>query len=348
MKKTLLFGIAATALFAAVGCGSKEGSEGSSATPTATTSGASSTEKKSYTITLIAKSSDNPVFLASKTGAEAAAKELSEKLGVEIKIDWRTPPKEDGQEQANRIAQAVNDGADAILLSCSDAAKVTGAIDDAVAKGVPVMTFDSDAPASKRFAFYGADNYDCGVQTMKELAKQNGGKGNVAILAGNQNAPNLQERVRGAQDEAKKYPGIKVVGVFYHNESPQDGTAEVMRAMQANPQIDGWAMIGGWPLFAPSLANDLDPAKVKIVAVDCLPAQMLYVEKGLAPTLLAQPVFKWGYESVKTIVDKVVSKKDVGGIVKMELVPVTKANLKEWGKQLKEWGFTDVDPKYLQ
>ena len=65
--------------------------------------------------------------------------------------------------QAQRIAQAVNEGANAILISCSDAGKVTGAINDAVARGVPVMTFDSDAPESKRFAFYGVDDIKTGA-----------------------------------------------------------------------------------------------------------------------------------------------------------------------------------------
>ena len=98
-------------------------------------------------IAMIAKSSTNPVFLSARTGAEAAAKELSAKLGVPIEIAWLTPPQEDGQVQAQRIAQAVNEGASAVLISCSDAGKVTGAINDAVDRGVPVMTFDSDAPA---------------------------------------------------------------------------------------------------------------------------------------------------------------------------------------------------------
>src|SRR4029434_10735990 len=108
---------------------------------------------------MIAKSSTNPVFLAARTGAETAAKELSAKTGKDIRVNWLTPPQEDGQVQAQRVQQAVNDGADAILISCSDAGKVTGAINDAVGRGVPVMTFDSDAPASKRFAFYCVDVY---------------------------------------------------------------------------------------------------------------------------------------------------------------------------------------------
>ena len=66
---------------------------------------------------------------------------------------------------------------DAILISASDAGKVTGAINDAVDRGVPVMTFDSDAPQSKRFAFYGVDDDKTGQQTMAELAKVMDGQG---------------------------------------------------------------------------------------------------------------------------------------------------------------------------
>jgi ribose transport system substrate-binding protein len=112
--------------------------------------------QKAIRIGMVAKSSTNPVFLSARTGAETAAKDLSQKHGIQIEIDWRTPPAEDGQVQAQRVAQLVNEGVDAILISCSDAAKVTGAINDAVDRGVPVMTFDSDAPDSKRFAFYGS------------------------------------------------------------------------------------------------------------------------------------------------------------------------------------------------
>lgn len=298
-------------------------------------------------IAMIAKSSTNPVFLSARTGAEAAAKELSQKHNVPIEIMWLTPPQEDGQVQAQRLTQAVNEGATAVLISCSDAGKVNGAINDAAARGVAVMTFDSDAPESKRFAFYGVDDIKTGRLVMEELAKQMGEKGSIAILAGNQNAPNLRKRVEGVKEEAKKYPGITIVGTFYHIETPQDAAAEVIRVQNAYPQIQGWAMVGGWPLFTQSLLTDLDPKKVKIVAVDALPAELAYVEKGLAPVLLAQPTYLWGYESVKRIVEKVHLKQDVPTIIPMDLVRVTKDNLGTWARQLKAWGFTDVPESYL-
>jgi ribose transport system substrate-binding protein len=333
----LLAAVVAATLTAA--CGGQQ--SGQTAAPPATA-------KPGLKIALIAKSSTNPVFLSARTGAEAAAKELSQKHSIPIEIAWLTPPAEDGQVQAQRLTQAVNEGASAILISCSDAAKVTGAINDAVKRGVPVMTFDSDAPESQRFAFYGVDDVKTGQATMDELAKQMGEKGSIAILAGNQNAPNLRKRVQGVEEAAKKYPGMKIVGTFYHIETPQDAAAEVIRVQNAYPQIQGWAMIGGWPLFTQTLLTDLDPKKVKIVAVDALPAELAYVEKGLAPVLLAQPTYLWGYVSVQKIVEKVHLKQDVPQVIPMELVRVSKENLGTWARQLRDWGFTDVDEKYLK
>ena len=337
MKSTLTFAAIATVAAMAAACGS----------PAPETGGATA-KPRGLKIAVIAKSSTNPVFLSARTGAEAAAKELSTAHGVPVEIAWMRPPTEDGQVQAQRIAQAVNEGASAVLISCSDAGKVTGAINDAVARGVEVMTFDSDAPESRRFAFYGVDDVKTGVAVMDELAKQMNERGSVAILAGNQNAPNLRKRVDGVKQAAAKYPNMKIVDTFYHVETPQDAAAEVIRVQNAYPQIQGWAMIGGWPLFTQTLLSDLDPKKVKIVAVDALPAELAYVERGLAPVLLAQPTYLWGYVSVQRIFDKIQLKKDVPAIIPMDLVRVTRDNLGEWARQLQAWGFTDVPEAYLK
>jgi ribose transport system substrate-binding protein len=325
----------------ALACGSNDQAGAGGGGQTAAAGG------KTFRIAMIAKSSTNPVFLSARTGAERAAAELSKTHGIDIKIDWLTPPSEDAAVQAQRIAQAANEGANAILVSASEAAKVTGAIDAAVDRGVPVMMFDSDAPQSKRFSFYGADDIALGHQLMNELATQMGGKGKIAILAGNQNAPNLQNRVKGVREEAAKYPGITILNTFYHAETPQDAAAEVLRAQNAYPDIQGWAMIGGWALFTKALLTDLNPAKVKIVSVDGLPAELPYVESGLAPVLLAQPTFLWGDVSVRTIIDHVHLKKPVQPHVTMELVRVSKDNLGTWARQLQEWGFDGIDPKYI-
>lgn len=292
---------------------------------------------RSLTIGLVAKSQGNPVFQAARVGAEDAAKELGAKLHLNIRIDWRTPNEEDAQKQAEAIEQLVLAGADGIAVSCSDANKLTDAINRAVDSGVPVATFDSDAPASKRFVAYGVDDLKCGEQTMDELAKIMGGKGVVAILAGNPNAPNLQKRVQGVKDAAKKYPGIAIRDTYYHKETPQDAAAKVEQVMQANPDISGWAMIGGWPLFTEN-ALKWQPGTVKCVAVDALPAQLAYIRSGHVPILLAQQCYEWGHRTVELLVDKIVLKKNPPAVKEISaLIPVTKDNVDAFSKNWAKW-----------
>jgi ribose transport system substrate-binding protein len=338
---------ALTGLLAA-GCRQQAPSSSPSSSSSAPGGDAKQAGAKAIRIAMIAKSSTNPIFLSARRGAETAARDLSSKIGVPIEVIWLTPPQEDGQIQAQRIAQAVNEGANAILISCSDAGKLTGAIDDAVARGVVVMTFDSDAPKSKRFSYYGVDDHQIGEDVMAELAKQVGGRGKVAILAGNQNAPNLRRRVEGIKAEAAKSRGIQIVGTFYHAETPQDAAAEVIRVNNAYPDIKGWAMAGGWALFTKTLLTDLDPKKIKIVSVDALPPELPYVEKGLAPVLLAQSSYLWGNVGVTKIIDKLYYKKDVPEIVAMDPVRVTIDTLGSWARQLRLWGFPDVPEEYLK
>jgi len=294
-------------------------------------------QKKSYTIGLVAKSQGNPVFQAARVGANDAARELGKKYGIEIKIDWRTPNEEDAQKQAEAIEQLAISGADGIAVSCSDANKLTDAINSAVKSGVPVATFDSDAPASKRFVTFAIDDVQCGERVMDELAKVMGGKGVVAILAGNQNAPNLQKRVQGVKNAAKRHPGIVIRDTYYHKETPQDAAAKVEQVMQANPDIAGWAMVGGWPLFTDN-ALKWQPGTVKCVSVDALPPQLAYLRSGHVQLLLAQQVYEWGYRSVEHLINKIHLKKDPLEVKDVSsLIPVTKENVAEFARNWEKW-----------
>ena len=86
--KSIAMCAAPLALFM-IGCGS--GSGGDAATKPAGTTTAETptkgTDKKELKITMIAKSSNNPVFQSARLGAEAAAKELGDKTGRTITID---------------------------------------------------------------------------------------------------------------------------------------------------------------------------------------------------------------------------------------------------------------------
>jgi ribose transport system substrate-binding protein len=295
---------------------------------------------------MIAKSRANPVFEAAHRGAQHAAQTLSARHGVKVDVAILTPDREDTELQLESIAKAAQGGVDAILIAPTDAARATPAIDEAVAAGVAVMTFDNDAPGSKRFAHYGPDDVAVGERVMGELAKQVGGAGKVALLAGNREAANLQARARGVQTAAEGLEGIELIGPFYHEETAHVAAAEMLRVNEEHPDLKGWAVIGGWPLFRSSqslaLMEDLTQRKLKVVCVDALPEQLVYVDKGLA-VLLAQPVYDWGTVGVETIANELWGTAPVPERIEMELVRVAPDSLVAWAERLQSWGF-QVDP----
>jgi ribose transport system substrate-binding protein len=305
---------------------------------TSETTSKSSGKKRDYVFAMIAKSQSNPVFQAARVGAEDAVRDLSKKLGFEIKLEWRTPNEDDAQKQAEAVEQLVAQGVDGISISCSIADTLTPAINTAVDRGVAVMCFDSDAPASKRFCYYGTDDIDSGRTILRELAAVLGpGKHVVAIPGGNQNAVNLQNRIRGVKEEAAKYPDITLRGVYYSKETPQDAAAKVEEVQTTNPDIDGWAMIGAWSLFTDALMK-WQPGRVKIVAMDALPAQLPYVEKGIVAKLYAQQTYLWGYRSMELLADKIILGKPPKQMIEYSpLLPVTKENVREFSDNWKKW-----------
>lgn len=290
------------------------------------------------TIGLIAKSNSNPVFLAGRKGAESKAAELTKDGKRTFKIDWRTPNDEDAQKQAEFIEQLVASGAHGIAIACSDASKVTRAIDAAIEKGVHVMCFDSDAPESKRMAYVGTDDFGGGKAIMEEVIDLLGDKeGSVAILAGNQTATNLQKRVAGAKEVLAKQSKLKLQDVFYHKETPQDSLATVESVQKAHPEIVGWAMIGGWPLMT-ERALPWEPGSVICVAMDTLKPQLSHLRRGDVQVLYGQQYFYWGSQCVTLLADAMLEgKKPEKEIDLAPLTRVTKENVDEYEKNWELW-----------
>lgn len=301
--------------------------------------GSGNPAKRKILIGFIGKSLTNDVFQAGQSGAKDAAKELAEKYGVEVEIEIRTPNDEDATKQAEAIEALMRRGADGIAVSCTEANTLTPSIDKAVGKGVHVMCFDSDAPESKRFAYYGTDDKACGERTVDELAKAMGEKGTIAILGGNQSAPNLQARVAGARAALAKYPNMKLnePATFYHVETPEKSAEAVQTAQNANPGIQGWAFIGGWPLFTAD-ALKWPAGSVKVVSVDALPAQLNYLRSGHVEVLLAQDCYGWGYKSVEILLEKILNGKSPADVRVIDpLTRVTRDNVDEFGKHWEKW-----------
>ena len=330
--------ISIAALMLSAGC-SKSSESGTTASNNTQSDTPAAEQDTVYRIGVIAKSNSNPVFQAAKTGAMDAAARLSDEMeGVKVEVLWQTPPDEDAQKQAQFVEQLAASGIDGIPISCTDANLLSSDLKAAVDKGVVVVTFDSDAPESGRMAYYGVDDKEAGKEVMRQLAEQMGGSGKVAVLTGNPAAANLQKRVEGVLEQAGEYEGISDATVYsFMPETATEAAAKMQQVQSANPDITGWALVGGWPLYTDNALDGIYE-NAKVVSMDPLPLPLDYVKKGQVQVLVGQPYYGWGEKSVEMIIDKLeLNREPESEFIYADFDIVNEDNVAEYEANWKKW-----------
>src|SRR6202162_2237688 len=157
-------------------------------------------------VVLVAANLQVPYWQSAGAGFSKAAAQMK------IRTDYFGPNNYDPKAEREALDKAVQQKATGILLAVTDPALLKDSIDKAVAAGVPVITIDSDAPASKRLFFIGTNNYQAGFTGGQRLAQELKGRGNVVIFTMPSQA-NMQERQRGYKDALDRSPNIKITRV---------------------------------------------------------------------------------------------------------------------------------------
>jgi len=251
-----------------------------------------------FEIAVVPKSLDNPVFFATKAGAEAAAAELG------VKLVYTGPVSDEGYEAARVVEDLVNRGVDAIAVSVSSADAMRPIIQQAYDAGIPVITWDSDCPDSKRVIYYGTPDFELGQIVAEELAEALGGQGKVAVFQVFVGHPNLDQRYDGMLAKFAEYPGIEVVTRFTTTALEIGLAVEAVDSyISAHPEIDGLATTTGFPWWGsvgsmPAVDERVKNGTLKCTGVDPLENALQYVEAGILEACIGQRFYEMGYGSV--------------------------------------------------
>jgi len=285
-------------------------------------------------IAFIPKTSNNLVFKLGNDGAQFAARSLNHAGGRQVDVEYLASPALDPGVEQSLIRQAIAAKKDALLVSCIDDS-VANAIDEAVDSGIPVITYDSDCPNSKRVGFYSMDNESTAAKGADLLGAAMGeGKKTVAILTGRAGADNLKRRVAGFVDRlAAEYPDVSVVTTVYCGETAEEcGPAVESEIIAQYPELDGLFVAGLWGLLSACSCSDTGMActcsdgqmpnwkraakgKLKTVAFDSLPFQLTLMSQGYVSALLGQKYFGWGYETVSVMYDHLTTGSTVSAFI---------------------------------
>jgi rhamnose ABC transporter rhamnose-binding protein len=173
---------------------------------------------------------------------------IVDKAGIEAAAEYKGEAKEVGPSDASASSQVsyintlTQQGHDAILIAANDANAVCGPLQQARAKGIKIVAYDSDASKDCRDLFINqANSEEIGRSQVQLLADMIDHKGEIAILSATANATNQNTWIEFMKDELTKpeYKDMKLVKVAYGDDDDQKSFQETQGLLQAYPDLKG-------------------------------------------------------------------------------------------------------------
>jgi ribose transport system substrate-binding protein len=248
---------------------------------------------------LIAVNVKIPYWQSAAAGFSQAAQQLG------IGYTFAGPDTYDPAAEREELLRAIQKKPAGILISVADPNSVKNEIDNAIAAGIPVITMDSDAPASKRLFFIGTNNYQAGFMGGQRLMQELKGKGNVIVFT-MPSQPNLDERLRGYKDAIQYRPEIKIAGVIDIRGDPRIAfdTATQILALDKKQHIDAFVCLEA--LSGKEVANVLNSNGIKgrtIIAMDTDPDTLEWIKKGVIAATISQKPYAMAFVGLKMLDD---------------------------------------------
>ena len=284
---------------------------------------------------IIPKALDIPVFNYAKIGADRAAQEYGD-----VEVLWNAPASADQLKQKEILESYITQRVDGIAISSLNGEFLKDTINRAIDAGIPVTTWDSDAPTSKRIAFYGVDDLASGRIMGEQAIALLNGKGKVALIT-SLGAANLQNRLAGVEEALAKAPGIEVVETYDIKEDVIRCAEIIASGSRRYPDLAAWISVGGWPVFTRNALASVDPSKTKVISFDTISPALDILREGKVQVLLGQKYFGWGSESVRLLRDIKQGKNPPAPIIDSGVDIVTRDNVDAYEQQWKKMSGQD-------
>lgn len=320
-----------------VGCGGGSAgntgagsSGGANASSNSNGSNQASSDGESYHFIYVGKLV-HPWYEKIATGVEDAVQEYKAQ-GINIKAEWDYPPQADVVMQTEKIEAALAKNPDAIAIAVLDEASQTSVINNAVEQGKKVITFDSDAPSSKRIAFVGNNRTkEDGAALAELMAEKMNYEGEIALLIGSISAPTHILRVEGFKEVMAKYPNIKIVTEQADNDELQKSVQLTESILQAHPNIKGiFGNNATNVIGAGQVVKDAGKAgQILVTGIGDMPETVALIEDGAVTAVMAEDLYGQGYQSVKFLLD-LAQGKEVPEMYQADSFMITQDSLEEY------------------
>jgi simple sugar transport system substrate-binding protein len=177
-------GMVTAAGLVAAACGDEEGASGAGA--------GDFPETPEWNFVFVNHVTTNPFFVPTVYGIEDAGALLG------TTHQWTGSEGSDIGEMVNSMEAAIGGGADGLGIALVDLDAFNGPTDEAIAAGIPVLSYNADAP-NGRLAYVGQDLYGSGFEMGRRIVDLVG-SGKVGLFIATPGQLNIQPRIDGALD----------------------------------------------------------------------------------------------------------------------------------------------------
>jgi ribose transport system substrate-binding protein len=249
---------------------------------------------------------------------ERGASDAARDLGVELTFLKSNP---DVESQNKNIRDVLAGGVDGLAISPNDPQAQQAIINDAAGKAV-VITFDSDAPNTRRRGFVGSDDYAAGQIAADEVRSAIPQGGKVMICVGSIDMSNGRDRRQGLIDNLLDRPfkhgnhadpidadlkgkNYEVVATLIDHHDIDSVARQVTAAIAANPDVK--CIVGLFSYDGHEIVKGIDAAgkkdQIKVIGFDESPEEQADVLSGAIYSSILQNQYHCGYETVRTLAD---------------------------------------------
>jgi len=229
----------------------------------------------SETIAVFTKNRSNPAYDAARLGAER----IAARSGARV-VHYVPRKPDDVGEQVALVEQAIAARPDAVVFVPVHLSAMDASVARLNAAGIPVVNYLNRLERGRFVCFVGSDDYRLAREVAGFLFRHIGGRGAVAMMEGVPGAVTSRERVRGFLDEAKAWPGIRIVATLTGNFLEDAGRAAMADFLAARVPFEGVLSANDAMSLGALAAMEAAGARAPIIGVNALPDAIAAVKAG--------------------------------------------------------------------
>jgi ribose transport system substrate-binding protein len=329
-KRNLVQVLAAVPLLLLLGCNTakKDGAAASS-------SASSGAEGKIVKLAFVTNNSSQ-FWKIAEAGLRKYEKE------AKVQVDLKMPPNGTPEDQNQILQNLTSQGYDAIAVSVI-APKDQLRILNEVADKTNLITFDSDAPSSKRLLYIGTNNFLAGQALGERIVKILPDGGKIAVFVGSLSTDNASQRLGGIEAAIKAHK-IEIVDKREDNTDRAKARSNVEDIINAHKDLN--LVVGLWNYNGPAIAAAIEglgkQGKIKAAVFDEDDATLDAIKSGTIEATVVQKPFQFGYLSAKWMNELATKNTETkkalpaNGIIDTGVTVIDKSNVDSFKAELTE------------